>query len=124
MSESIQQLGEGVVYGCDRLLTTVDYNEDYDVNRVRDVEVNQWLMQRHAIFPYHQACSSTSITPQGIETCIQEHGIERATEIDDQQMTAVPILCANPYVTGDAIRAYLFWLHKLSMCKPVLECQG
>ena len=104
---SIQQLGEGVIYGCDRLLTTVDYNEDYDGDVCNDVEVNQWLMQQHVIFPNHQACSSTSITPQGIEACIQEHGNERATEIDDQQMTALPILCVNPYVTGDAIRDYL-----------------
>jgi len=42
------------------------------------------------------------ITPQVIV-----HGIERTTDVDDQQMTALHILCANPHVTGDAIRAYL-----------------
>jgi len=28
-------------------------------------------------------------------------------EVNDQQMTALHILCANPHVTGDCIRAYL-----------------
>jgi len=28
-------------------------------------------------------------------------------EVDDQQMTALHILCANPFVSGGAIRAYL-----------------
>jgi len=70
-------------------------------------EVKHWLRLRHANLPFHQACSSTSIAPQGIGGCFQEHGIERATEVDDQQMTALHILCANPHVTGDAFRAYL-----------------
>ena len=35
----------------------------------------------------------------------RSHGIER--EVDDQQMTALHILCANPHVTDDCIRAYL-----------------
>ena len=54
-----------------------------------------------------KVCYSTSVTPQMINECIQEHGIERATEIDDQQMTALHIICANPHVTGDCILAYL-----------------
>jgi len=41
------------------------------------------------------------------EVCIQEHGIERATEIDEYQMMALHILCANPHVTGGAIHSYL-----------------
>jgi len=35
------------------------------------------------------------------------HGIECAAEVDEYQMTALHILCANPHVTGDCIRAYL-----------------
>ena len=65
------------------------------------------MVGAHANFHLHQACSSTSITPHDIEVCIQQHGIERATEVDDQQMTALHILCANPHVTGDAIHSYL-----------------
>jgi len=42
-----------------------------------------------------------------IQECIHTHGMERATEVDDQQMMALHILCANPHVTGDCIRAYL-----------------
>jgi len=42
-----------------------------------------------------------------IEACIQKHGIDRATEVDDQHMTAFHTLCANLHVTGDAIRSYL-----------------
>ena len=105
--ESIQHIGEAVVYGCDRLLTTVKYNEDDDGNILNGIKVNQWLMQRHDYLPFHQACSSTSITPHDIEGCIQEHGIESASEVDDEQMTALHILCANPHVTGDVVRAYL-----------------
>ena len=48
-----------------------------------------------------------SINPPEIECCVQERGIERATEVDDQQMTVLHTLCANPHVTGDATRTYL-----------------
>ena len=50
---------------------------------------------------------NTSVNPQTIQECIDTHGIERATEVDNQQMSALHILCANPHVTADAIRAYL-----------------
>ena len=42
-----------------------------------------------------------------IQECIDTDGIGRATEVNDQQMTALHILCTNPHVTGDCIRAYL-----------------
>jgi len=71
--------------------------------------VHEWLRQRYVMLPCHQACSSTLVTPQGIAVCCQEHGIDRDTEVDDQQMTALHILCANPHVRGDCIRAYLQW---------------
>jgi len=82
-------------------------------------------MQRHSKLPFHQACSSISINPQGIEDCFKEHEMERATEVDDQQMmTALHILCANPHVTGDctypclsAIRS----LQKLPTSKTLKE---
>ena len=107
VSEAIEHLGHGVFWGCDQLLTTVQYEYDEDGNILNNDEVNQWLMQRHANFHLHRACSSTSINPQEIEACIHTHGIERATEVDDQQMTALHILCANPHVTEGAIRSYL-----------------
>ena len=34
-------------------------------------------------------------------------GIECATEVNNQQMTVLRILCVNPRVTGDCIRTYL-----------------
>ena len=103
---TIDHIGSNFVWACDRLLTTVnnrfdDENEEED-DKFKSNEVNEWLTQRHANLPFHQACYSISITPQVIV-----HGIERATEVDDQQMMALHILCANPHVTRDAIRAYL-----------------
>ena len=103
--EAIEHIGVYIVYGCDRRLTTVNYkfdDDDDDDDPINNDEVNQWLMQRYANLPFHQACSSISITPQMVV-----HGIERAAEVDDQQMTALHILCVNPHVTGDTIRAYL-----------------
>ena len=89
-------------------MATINVNVNLDEYEYNHAEVIQRLMQRHVNLPFHQACSSTSITPpQGIEVCFQEHGIERATEVDDQQMTALHTLCANPHVTGGAIRSYL-----------------
>jgi len=65
-------------------------------------------MQRNDHLPFHQAGSSTSATTEGIEGCFQEHDFELSMEIDDQQMSALHILCANPFLgTGDAIHAYL-----------------
>jgi hypothetical protein len=54
-----------------------------------------------------RVCYSTSITSQVIQECIHTHGIERATEVNDEQMTALHILCSNPHVTADCIRTYL-----------------
>jgi len=62
--ESIKHIGYEVVYECDRLLTTFQYNEDDDGRILNNVEVNQWLIQRHANLPFHQACFSAVITPQ------------------------------------------------------------
>ena len=100
----IEHIGNKAFWRCDRLLTTVKYEFDYedDDDPMNNDEVNEWLMQRHANLPFHQACYSIFIDPQVIV-----HGIERATEVDDQQMTALHILCANPHVTSDCIRAYL-----------------
>jgi len=103
--EAIEDIGIDIVSGCDRLLTTVNYiaDENYDEqNSINSDEVNQWLMQRYANLPFHQACFSNAVTPQVIV-----HRIARAMEVDEYQMTALHILCANPSVTGDAIRAYL-----------------
>ena len=103
MPDKIEYIGIDVVYGCGRLLTTVNYRfyDQYEEDDDDD-EVHEWLMQRYANLHLHQACSSIYITPQDIV-----HGIERAMEIDEYQMTALHILCANPHVTRDAIRAYL-----------------
>ena len=104
--EAIEHIGNEIILGC-RLLTAFNNNEDYNAIIINSYEVNQWLMQRYANFPFHQACSSIPITRQRIQVSIQEHAIERATEVDDQQMTPFLILCANPHVTGDGIREYL-----------------
>jgi len=82
LPEPIQHLGSNVLQGCDSLSTTVSNN-------------------------LSKVCYSTSVTPQSIQKCIAAHGIECATEVNDQQMTALHILCANPHVTVDCIRAYL-----------------
>ena len=79
---TIENLGDRVFEECDRLSTTVSNN-------------------------LAQVCYSTSVTPQMIQECIHTHGIECATEVDDKQMMTLNILCANPHVTGDCIRAYL-----------------
>jgi len=106
--EAIDRIGNAVIGGCDRLLTIVKYikedegNDEYYMNTINNDEVNQWLMQRYANLPFHRACSSTSITPQVIV-----QGIERSTEVDIQQMTALHIICTNPHVTGECIRTYL-----------------
>ena len=108
LPQAIEHLGDGVFWGCDRLLTTVRYEyDDDDDDILNSDEVNQWLMRRHANFHLHQACLSTLLTPHDIEACIHERGIECATEVDEYQMTALHILCANPHVTGDTIRSYL-----------------
>jgi len=83
LPETINHLGIDVFGGCCRLSTTPVSNN------------------------LPKVCYSTSVTPQMIQECIRTHGIQRATEVDDQQMTALHILCANPHVTGDCIRAYL-----------------
>jgi len=89
-------IGREVIYECNRLLTTVEYkfeDDDEEQYTINNDEVIQWLMQQYANLHLHQACSSISLTPQVIV-----HGIERAMEVDEYQMTALHILCANPHV--------------------------
>jgi len=83
LPDPIEHLRYNVFEGCDRLSTTVVSN---NLSRV---------------------CYSTSVNPQMIQECIDTHGIERATEVNDQQMTALHILCVNPHITADCIRTYL-----------------
>jgi len=101
VSEEIVHVGGHVFEGCDRLLAALDGNYN------NDDEVIQRLIQRHANLPFHQACSSTLVTPLTMQVCFQEHGIDQATEVDDEQMTALHILCDNPHATSDCIRVYL-----------------
>jgi len=82
LPDPIDRLGHSVVRGCVRLSTTVRNN-------------------------LSKVCYSTSFTPQTIQDCVDTHGIECSTEVNDRQMSALHILCANPHVTGDCIRAYL-----------------
>jgi len=42
-----------------------------------------------------------------INECIDTHGIGCTTEVNNQQMMGLHILCANPHITADCIRAYL-----------------
>jgi len=115
MSDTIEWMGYNVFDGCDQLSATFNMNPDHQYD---DDEVNQRLTQ---YFPFHQACSSTDVTPLMIEACIQEHGMHRATELDNQQMTALHILCANPRVNSDAIRAYLTLTHEAAYLHGI-EC--
>jgi len=82
LPDTIEHIGNGVFKRCDRLSTTVRNN-------------------------LSKVCYSTSVTPQMIQECIDTHGIERATEVNDQQMTALHIICANPHVTSTCIRTYV-----------------
>jgi len=82
LPDTIYHVGYGVFQGCNRLSSPVSNN-------------------------LSKVCSSTSINPQPIQECIDAHGIERATEGNAQQVTALYILCTNPHVTGDCIFVYL-----------------
>ena len=82
LPEAIDHASGKVFHRCNRLSTTVSNN-------------------------LAKLCYSTSVNAQSLQECIHTHGFERATEVDDQQRTALHILCANPHVTGDCIRAFL-----------------
>ena len=57
LPQAIEVIGDKVVSGCDQLLTTVKYSGDDSYgNAVNNIEVNEWLMQRHANFHLHQVC--------------------------------------------------------------------
>ena len=81
LPDPIEYVGDYVFSRCNRILTTIQY-ENGNGYGINNAEVNERLMQRHANLPFHQACFSTSVTSQEIEGCIQEHGIECATEVD------------------------------------------
>ena len=111
LPEPITHLGQRVFQGCNRLSTRRRNN-------------------------LSKVCYSTSVNPQMIQECIQadeerkKRKAQRLTtrfksllsgwtfcrrqwsdlgviRTDDQQMTALHILCANPHVTADCIRTYL-----------------
>jgi len=53
--------------------------------------------------------ASTAVNSERLQGCFEDHGIERAVEVDNQQRTVLHIICANPHVTGDSIRTFLQW---------------
>jgi len=87
------------------------YDEDEEDEYDTSYEAIQRLMHATASMPTcHSikfAPAHTSVKPQGVRVCFQDHGIECAMEVDNRQTTALHILCANPHVTTDCIRAYL-----------------
>jgi len=133
---SIEHLGNMVVYGCGGLLTTeVQYGCGYDEygTIANNEEVNEWLKNRHNNFPLYIVSYSTSVTAQMIQECMHAKAAKiygdrkknkhrrlfnrlkslcagsdrQVIESDEQEMPAFHILCANPHITGDAIRTYL-----------------
>jgi len=85
LPNTIEHVGDDVFSFCDRLSTTPAVSNNF----------------------LSKVCYSTSVNHQSIQECIHTHGIDRATEVNDQQMTALHILCANPHVPGDCIGTYL-----------------
>jgi len=64
LPEAIEHIGNGVVNGCDQLLTTVKYKIDDDFEAINSDEVNEWLVRRHAHLYLHKACFSTLVNPK------------------------------------------------------------
>ena len=69
-------VSQGVVWACDGLvLTTVRYKRSRHDDNYNNDEVNQRLLQHHANFPFHRACSSQHRCHSSrltIEDCFQE----------------------------------------------------
>jgi len=83
----IVHLGNDVFYGCDRLSTT-------DRNKLSRV------------------CYSASVNPKTIQECIHTHGIERATEVNGQQMMTYAFYCK--------FKNYVLLLHARSSSSFIL----
>jgi len=151
--ETIAHIGNRVVDGCGRLLTTVKYKINTNGETTNNKKVNEWLKTRHNSFPLYIACYSTSVTPQLIQKRIQadkeqkKRKVKRllnrfksllarwsccrrnwsdleAVKSDDQRMMALHILCTNPFVTGDAIRAYLQLVPDTAILKNITRMTG
>ena len=92
--ETIGHLGSNVFHGCDRL-------------SMPSTRFDRLSAARRNKLTMHKVCYNTSVNRQTIQECVATHGINCAMKVDDQLMTALHILCANPNVTGDCIHAYL-----------------
>jgi len=61
LSEAIEYLGDWIFFGCDRLLTTIKYNEEDEHATINNDEVNEWMMQRHANLPFLKLATAFSL---------------------------------------------------------------
>ena len=113
MPDHITHIEESAFYGCHSLIFI---RLSRNLERIGEMAFYYCKSLQEVFLPptathirdqAFKVCFSTSINPQTIQECIQEHGIKFTIKVDDQQMPALHILCANPHVTGDAIRAYL-----------------
>ena len=103
---TIEVLGSGIVSDCRELLTDSERSrDDHPMQLSNSDEIHHWLMHRHDDFPLHRVCYSANVTAQDIDACITAHGIQYACTVDDQQMTALHVLSANPQATPEAISA-------------------
>ena len=87
LPESVVHVSHSVFYGCDRLSTT-------DRNKLSRV------------------CYSASVNPKTIQECIHTHGIERATEVNGQQMMTYAFYCK--------FKNYVLLLHARSSSSFIL----
>jgi len=104
---------------CYRILTTnVQYIWD-DESESRECtnnhDVNTWLRSRHDECPLHKICYNVNVTADKIHEFIHKHSHTHthgkyphrapSISIDDQQMTAMHVVAANPHASPSAMRA-------------------
>ena len=120
---------DGAFALCYRLLTTdkCQYSWDDDTGAcTNNNEIHTWLQRRHDHCPLHKVCyqyryrfdgTNENITSQSLlRSAIHKYGAESASLTDDQQMTAMHILAANPNLTIN--------INTVPQQHPQIQCQS
>ena len=104
--EQIEEFGDGIITECSEFRTSIEQNRNSHSMELSDGdEMQEWLIHRHENFPLHRVCYNTNVTAQDILACIIENGAGSAWTVDDQSMTAMHVIAANPHATQAAISA-------------------
>lgn len=105
--ETIRHIGEDCIPGCIRLASTHGGSNENQNNLTKEEkEQRQWnRCHRYDKYPLHKICYDTNVCVEVIHDCVTKYGEKCASVADEQYMTVMHIISANPHADEATVTA-------------------